>query len=106
MRRSARSARRARSYHFAKLPYERGYYVLRKPLWRPRRPRTGCGAGLFERPTTTPAPPCVVSECRGAPTYGAVCHIYLPFPTTTRTRELKTRDHLAPSSPWYGLQTG
>ena len=24
---------------------------------------------------------------QGAPTYGAVCHIYLPFPTTTRTRE-------------------
>ena len=39
------------------------------------------------RPTTTPAPPCIVSECRGAPTCGAVCHIYLPFPTTTRTRE-------------------
>ena len=45
------------------------------------------GACSFERPTTTPAPPCIVSECRGAPTCGAVCHIYLPFPTTTRTRE-------------------
>ena len=37
--------------------------------------------------TTTPAPPGIVSECRGAPTCGAVCRIYLPFPTTTRTRE-------------------
>ena len=52
------------------------------PLLDPPRFRSS-----LERPTTTPAPPLSVSECRGAPTCGAVCHIYLPFPTTTRTRE-------------------
>ena len=33
---------------------------------------------------------------QGAPTYGAVCHTYLPFPTTTRTRELLVRRLVVP----------
>ena len=40
MRRSARSARRARSYRPVKLPDERGY--LGNPLLRPSRPRIDC----------------------------------------------------------------